>query len=413
MKVQELRELFPHKSWEDLEPHIMSILRLQNNTGKPSGVTTRRTRRLHFFMFLRNMGLDDDHFMQSWSHQRRIWTLAMYSSHLCTGQTIRGKPIRADSIRGYLQDIAKFIYCRIGVDPRYEKGETHLADPIQRVLTEYERWEKEPNRRQPWTVAMQQHLDKVVTNATFEYGDDAFKPAVADWTAFGLSAGIRRSEWVQPDANHSSIDNPELKDGMDIISAFLPGDWVFSDKSNKKLTHDQALFVGIDNIARLRVTWRTQKNGTNYETKLYLRNMKHPDLCPVVRAFSILERYSRVIGFDQPDVPLAVYKNGNGDSNRRLLYSEQVTKVIRDSAIAVMKLDPKKDKVELGRYSSHSLRVGACQILYANGFSAYEIKHLLHWKSDAFMVYLRDIAWVARKQTEAMSTVADAVEPFL
>jgi len=75
---------------------------------------------------------------------------------------------------------------------------------------------------------------------------------------------------------------------------------------------------------------------------------------------------------------------------------------------------PVKDKDEVARYSTHSLRVGACQILYANGFRSHEIKMLLRWQSDAFMVYLRDIAWVARKQVDAMNEIAkDIFNPFL
>jgi hypothetical protein len=360
------------------------------------------------------MELEDDYYMESWTQDRRIWTMAMYASHLCTGHTIKGKPIRSSTVKEYLHDVATFILCNIGIDPRFESGEFKLADPIQKVITEYERWEKQPNRRAPWTVAMQQHLDKVVATEQTLHGDDGFKPAIADWTALGISTGMRRSEWVQPDNKHSDLEKPQLHDDLKIIMAYLPDDWEFYDLRGRKLTHDGAVLGGMANLSRLRIRWRTQKNGENYESKTYLVNTKHPDLCPVNRGFSILLRYHRLVGFNRPNVPLAVYRNGTIDQvSERLLYSEQVTKVVRDTAMAVLRLHPKKDDAEIKRFSTHSLRVGACQILYANGFTAHEIKHLLRWKSDAFMVYLRDIAWVARKQNDAVSTVADEVLPFL
>lgn len=406
--------MFPNKSWDKIRPHILSILRLTNNSGKPSDVQTRRTRRYHFYLFLLNMGMNDDYFMESWSQTRRIWTMAMYASHLCTGNTIRGKPIRAGTVKEYLHDVATFILANTGVDPRFDEGVYKLADPIQKVITEYERWEKQPNRRQPWTVSMQQYLDNVVAKEETLHGDDGFKPAIADWTGLGLSTGMRRSEWVQPDHKHSAIDKPAQHDDLKIIMAFLPGDWEFYDMRGRKVSHDHALLLGIENLYKMRVQWRTQKNGDNYECKTYLINEKHPDLCPVRRGFRILERYYRLVGFNQPNVPLAVYKAGTVDqTSTRLLYSDQVTKVIRETAMAVLHLHPKKDKAEIDKFSTHSLRVGACQILYANGFTAYEIQQLLRWKSNAFMVYLRDIAWVARKQNEAISTVADEVRPFL
>jgi hypothetical protein len=66
------------------------------------------------------MELEDDYFMESWMQDRRIWTMAMYASHLCTGHTIKGKPIRSSTVKEYLHDVATFILCNIGIDPRFE-----------------------------------------------------------------------------------------------------------------------------------------------------------------------------------------------------------------------------------------------------------------------------------------------------
>ena len=404
-------DLFPEKTHEELEPLIRSILQM-NQQGKKSALTTRCTRRLHFYMFLYNMGIDmeDDPFMANWDHRRRIWTMALYTSHLCTGHSIKGKPIRCNTVKDYLRDVASFIYCHTDVDPRFELGKNHIADPIQKVLNEYKRFERIENRREAWTVEMQLRLDAKVAAMDWEGADDSIAAAIADWTALGLSTGIRRSEWVQPNKKHNDLDQAEVKEKTDIIGAFLIEDWQFYDTRGRKITHDQALLVGVEGIGKLKITWRTQKNGQNGESKTYLRNLKNPNLCAITRGLSIVARFKRVTGSTtSPTVPLAVYRDLE-DCTGYLLYADQVTELIRVVVCEVLGLDPIKDAEELSRYSTHSLRVGACQILYAAGFHAHEIKMLLRWRSEAFMTYLRDIAWVARKQIDAMNAMEDDIE---
>jgi len=352
--------------------------------------------------------------MEDWPHQRRIWVMALYAAHLCTGQSIKGKAIRSSTVKDYLRDVATLIYSQIEVDPRFELGKNHLAPPIQKVCFEYQRFEKIENRREPWTIEMQLFLDKLVKHMESEGAADSKEAAIADFTCFGVTAGIRRSEWVQPSAKHSDLDNPETKDKTNIIGAFLPCDWQFYDTMGRRISHDDAVLVGINGIGKLQVTWRTQKNKQNGEKKTYLVNKKNKQLCAVNRGLSIMKRYVRIVGLNRPTVPLAVYRDGPSDSDRHLLYSDQVTTLIREVVCEVLNLDPIKDKEEVSRYSTHSLRVGACQILYASGFHAHEIKMLLRWQSDAFMTYLRDIAWVARKQMEAVNDIAEGVmHPFL
>jgi hypothetical protein len=51
----------------------------------------------------------------------------------------------------------------------------------------------------------------------------------------------------------------------------------------------------------------------------------------------------------------------------------------------------------LQQWSSHSLRVGATNLLYANGFSAHQIQTVLRWRSLAFMTYFRNLTSVSDK----------------
>ena len=213
-------------------------------------------------MFLRNMKLHGDPYMERMSQRTRIYTMAMYASHCCTGNTILGTAIRTDTVKGYLHDVAIFILCKTGKDPRHEKHQISTAKPIQKVFDEYKRWEELPNRRSPWTVGMQKHLDARVS--TDNDGDPHnLLHAAADWCALGLSAGLRRGEFMQPNKKHSHIRHPALKDKTAVIGAFLYDDFTFYDDMGRKITNLAAHAINdYASVAKLRIRWRTQKKQT-------------------------------------------------------------------------------------------------------------------------------------------------------
>ena len=412
--LEDILKEFPAESHVHIQRHIVAVMKLSqgaSNNAKTAG--TRLTRRLHYYQWVKNMGLDDDMYLEHCTQRRRNWQFGLYTAHLCSGGTIQLQAIRSTTVDRYLHDAAVFIKLTTKIDPRFNLDGKTMADPIKDVLTEYKRWEKVPDRREPWTVEMQKAFDAANASiANDDHKEDTIELALADWTALGLATGIRRSEWAQPDTKHSDVNNPEVKEGRGLICAFLPEDWEFFDNKGGKIRGlQEAVDAGIDNVARLRIGWRVQKNGDNGQHKTYTRNDRTPTLCTVHRGLRIVARYIRNVGLNSPNIPLAVYRDTQ--LGLRLINSKQIETNMREVAIAVLKLDPVKDAAGIKKFSAHSLRVGACQALYARGFSAYEIKHLLRWRSDAFMQYLRDIAWVARRQANALSDLAEAEEPFL
>jgi hypothetical protein len=79
---------------------------------------------------------------------------------------------------------------------------------------------------------------------------------------------------------------------------------------------------------------------------------------------------------------------------------------MRRAAIHVYKLDPVRDQAHINKWSAHSLRVGACVILHGMGFTDTQIQFLLRWRSNAFYVYLRNIAGLANKQNAAITDLS-------
>jgi hypothetical protein len=80
---------------------------------------------------------------------------------------------------------------------------------------------------------------------------------------------------------------------------------------------------------------------------------------------------------------------------------------MRATAAEVYGLNPAKHMRELQLWSSHSLRVRACVVLHAHGFTGPQIQFLLCWNSDAFMAYLRNLGFLALQHNVALSPSCD------
>ena len=84
------------------------------------------------------------------------------------------------------------------------------------------------------------------------------------------------------------------------------------------------------------------------------------------------------------DLPVACYKVKN-----KLVYltGKRVAALFRE---AVKTIYPNISKVDLARYSAHSLRVWACVLLDESGMSPNFIMSRLRWMGNSFRMCLRD-----------------------
>jgi hypothetical protein len=120
----------------------------------------------------------------------------------------------------------------------------------------------------------------------------------------------------------------------------------------------------------------------------------------------IVRNFVELAGWNM-HTPLAIYKNS---SNKICtLAASDIEEIMRDAAANVYNINPDTvdGKKALQRWSAHSLRVGACVILYAVGFTGEQIQFILRWKSLSFMVYLRNLAFLSQQQNRAISQVDD------
>lgn len=338
--------------------------------------------------------------------------LAMYALHLSAGHTVYCKSIKAATIEQYLFAAATFVAQFSGVDYRKDHAhDRHLGHLLTPILRDIKKYESVPNRREPYDPQM--HLAARFIAAQCD--QDSLVCALTDGFEQGMCAGYRLSEWAQP----SRVSNPQtpqlnhLREGIR-TRALVPADFRVMTVSNRRLSGMAILQVPLEQITKMWAVWRTQKNGQNGEEKLFARNPNMGGFCFVSSAYRALARFQRLSRRDArlaPDVtPLSVYWSEKS-SSVRLITADDIERFMRHLASRVYHLHPDRDSADLSRWSAHSLRVGACVILHAMGFSPLDIQWILRWRSQAFMAYLRNVAILAHRQVQALDRAAAL--PFL
>ncbi|KAG7345240.1 hypothetical protein IV203_032771 [Nitzschia inconspicua] len=230
------------------------------------------------------------------------YVFACYAAHLGSGHTLSRRNIRSDTIRNYLYAAATLVqmFHPEGLDPRKEKGLHAICPSIDKVLKELRRWENIPDRREPYTVAMQLLFCSKATSSD----PNSKVSALCDWFSVILQAGGRRCEWAQPSHISDFQRTPEQNVRGD-PAAFCIDDITFFRPGKRSLRLDDAL-ADPNLPAIVAVCFRVQKNGAHGKTKLFTQNTHDPSLCVVRRWLSIVQRFVRLAGRAR-HVPLAIY----------------------------------------------------------------------------------------------------------
>jgi hypothetical protein len=350
------------------------------------------------------MKLDDDMALEHACIQRCNWQLGLYAVHLATGNSVSCRAIKAATIDKYIRNVAKFCARTNPRDPRkLEQTQKLLAPTIQGVLDEARRWEEIPDRREPFTIEMLRYLIEMRDTQPHIYGPDSLMATMIDYASAGLYDGFRLSEWAQPNGHHE-ISNPHLNHKGEAC-AFCLGDIRFlsSDKIRVPIAQVLKLDPSSQIVGRDFIKYRTQKNGKHGEERQHTRNLSPTAPCHVASMMRVVHRLVRIVGVKY-NVPLCVYRHDNGTA--RYVTASLIESTFRMAAAHVYKLDPISDSAHLRKWSAHSMRVGACVILHGMGFTDTQIQFLLRWTSNAFYVYLRNIAGLAHKQNRALEDLS-------
>jgi hypothetical protein len=347
--------------------------------------------------------------LEKGNRRRGLLQLCMYALHLGSGCGLFCKTLKVGTIKRYIAAVATFLalFGKARVDFRYEAdGDKRMHPLLHDVFAELERWESVPNRREPFSIDMLIAQEKLVrdTNAPFL----SFPSAFMDWSEVGIFNGNRRCEWCQ-DSAHSNPDNPK-KNRFGHAEAFCQLDIEMHTEDGRRLKGAEILTVPMEQYVACYITWRTQKNGMNGQVKVWGRSKKKGGRNLIAPMYRILQRFVALRGADDITTPLALYQTDSMTEPKVLLITDtKVATAMRWLASKVYKLDPIKKKAELMRWSCHSFRVGACNLLHSQGFTGEQIKFILRWNSDAFMTYLRNSLVLADQQTIALDRASGLV----
>ena len=327
--------------------------------------------------------------------------MAFYAAFLATGHAIALKSIKSGTVKKYLSDIAKFLQnFDTETDRNVCKPKGTITRPIQSITSEMKRFEDMPKRREPWTLQLQSRLDKICEDET----PDSLNPCLRNIYGNGLVSGDRRVEILQPSFNRAP-EKPQLNNRGEPY-AFMKNDIIFFASNRRTVIPHAKAIKSPRSVFYVQKRYHVQKNGDNGATKLHARNTKHPNLCNVTHWLTIVDRFIRLVGESVNDRPLAIY---NDDKTGKILNicSNDSKKTMQ----MVVKLEyGYTEKVDLDRWTNHSLRVGACCILQSQKCPDQVIQDTLRWKSETWKMYCRNLASVA---IDLCNTISDEFDQQL
>jgi hypothetical protein len=241
-----------------------------------------------------------------------------------------------------------------------------------------------PNRREPYTVAMHAAPCRRARNSP------PYEPrsALTDWFGALLQAGGRLSEWAQP--NGASEFSEVTKNFRGDPTAFC--DVEFLGEGKRRLSTAFALSHRCQ-VRYVNITWRTQKNGQHGKIVMFSHSARCTDLDVVNSWLNIVARFLRLVG-PRADLPLAIYRDP-AKLSTLFITSTEIDALMQSLADEVYQFNRSAHRDIIARFTSHSLRVGACVVLQALGFQAHEIKKLLRWRPEAFMDYFHNLVVLA------------------
>jgi hypothetical protein len=185
-------------------------------------------------------------------------------------------------------------------------------------------------------------------------------------------------------------------------------------KGKKHITHTvltkcASIEEAVELLDTVTLTWTTQKNGVRGEQILHHKNSGCPGLCPIYQFVRIVHRFIKLMGH-KTDIPLSVYRGPTG-----VVYNvvcTDIDSVFQSMAIRHFKLDVATDKATIAKWTSHSLRVGACNILFGAGTHETTIKFRLRWRSMSFMNYFHNLGAISQEQNNAVNMAIDHPDLF-
>ena len=337
----------------------------------------------------------DDPCLGSYRVEARNFFLACYLASLAQGDTILGGAIRYTTMKQYLKAA-----CKLFKDRKLSTYAHDSPDFVRIILDAVKNYEKVPNRRNMITDEMMIWLLSQSTNPSTS--DDA-TTAIVDWIILGRYTGFRKSEWCQ--STLTKFEKITEWPGHPAL-AFVATDFVLMGPGQQRITitSDTTYTKIIQLVEFVEIQWRKQKNNDNGQKIPFARDHANPTTCPVLAAVRIIIRASR-LGVAS-DTPIGVF---NHKGQTRFITDTKVQHLLRTAAKTTMGIS---DEKEILKWSTHSIRVTAANLLHREKFSDSFIQNRLRWKSQSFLMYLRNTIYSASAHTKSLALSNSNLPPL-
>jgi hypothetical protein len=337
-----------------------------------------------------------------WELKTQQMALCIYVNHLANDSGLFCKRIKANTIKGYIRDVAGLLALTGDrwADVRKDSPTcSAMGQYLTRMYRELDRYETAKNRREAFTLSMMQRAIERAKVAPYEDHSDV---VLADWYEICLFTGQRKSEWAQPDERNKLIGQYHCNLMGDAYACCMT-DIRIETKDKRRMDGVRCLDVSsASDIQFMWIKYRMQKNGSNGEERMYSTG---PGGLSFIHAMHrVMKRFRRLLPMSTDLVnPLAIHRAYGAAGPIHFVTPRLIMNHMRSIAAEVFHLNPTADKLLLRRWSTHSLRVAACVLLQEAGFTGPQIKWILRWRSDAFMDYLRNTPGLSLQQAQALN----------
>jgi hypothetical protein len=319
--------------------------------------------------------------------------MACYTASLVSGDNLLCSTLKSGTISRYLHAAAEFSLSNNIINPCLDttgKQSKYVKD----ILNEVKRWEVVPNRREPLTKEIIDYIHKKRSKLA-KCNPNNLYLALTDWLILGLQSGFRRKEWAQ-DRSYLTKHNDVQRNVDGSAAAFILEDMEFRDKNNKRINQNSNYEVNRANIVNLK--WRFQKNNDNGQVISYIEDKTNIQYCYVSACKRIRHR---ALKLKQDSMkPIAIFNSGIKKNKISYIDDTHISSLLQEAAKSVYSISKLE---ELKRFTSHSIRVGACVLLHTQNISTEDIKFRLRWRSDSFRMYLRNVVQLAEKHKNAIA----------
>ena len=298
---------------------------------------------------------------------------------------------RSATVRGYVESINTLFKLRNFDPPADLSDRTNMCTKIivAREKEECIARQRSPITREIYSALLDQAKKLLV---------DSAESVVFDWFTLIRITGLRCAEYAQK--TQTNIDEHEYASGKRVIKAFVPSDWKFYNSKGRLIIDPMEV------PAKLKMTFRIQKNRQNGQSITLVADDTHLDICPVRAAHRI---YLRAKNLGQSDSePMGIFVNRFGI--KKYLTGGKIAEVLRSIA---KRVHSDWSSEELSRISSHSGRVWALVLLDEAGMSPAFMTSRLRWMGDSYKLYLRDTSILQHKHINALKKESDELMKLL